>query len=243
MENTNIVLAGNIQKYRKKCSLTQEALAEKLGVTFQAVSKWENARSAPDITLLPALADLFGCYIDELFSREVRTERHFDHCSALPWADDLIIRGVVCEGRKILKVSDNITNKFTFEVIGDAKQVKSECNVSVSGGVSGGCAAGNNVSIEGNVSGGVNAGNNVSVQGSFSGGCNCGNNFTCGGDHSGGINCGNTVKVSGDVEAEKIKGNVTCRTLKCEHVQGSVTILGDKQEKRNFTSVFDNIKK
>ena len=70
MENTNIILAANIQKYRKKYGLTQEELAEKLGVTFQAVSKWENAKSAPDITLLPDLADLFGCSIDTLFSRE-----------------------------------------------------------------------------------------------------------------------------------------------------------------------------
>lgn len=69
MENTNIVLAANIQKYRKKQGLTQEELAEKLGVTFQAVSKWENAKSAPDITLLPDIADLFECSIDGLFSR------------------------------------------------------------------------------------------------------------------------------------------------------------------------------
>ena len=45
MDYTNIVLAANIQKYRKKCGLTQEELANKLGVTFQAVSKWENAKS------------------------------------------------------------------------------------------------------------------------------------------------------------------------------------------------------
>ena len=60
MNNTNIVLAANIQKYRKKSSLTQEELAQELGVTFQAVSKWENAKSAPDILLLPIMADLFG---------------------------------------------------------------------------------------------------------------------------------------------------------------------------------------
>lgn len=59
MNNTNIVLAANIQKYRKKSSLTQEELAQELGVTFQAVSKWENAKSAPDILLLPIMADLF----------------------------------------------------------------------------------------------------------------------------------------------------------------------------------------
>ena len=76
MENVNIVLAANILHYRKKNGLSQEELANKLGVTFQAVSKWENAKSAPDIAFLPIIADIFGCYIDELFSREVKTEIH-----------------------------------------------------------------------------------------------------------------------------------------------------------------------
>ena len=68
MENINIVLAANILKYRKKSGLSQEELANKLGVTFQAVSKWELAKSAPDISFLPIMADVFGCSIDDLFS-------------------------------------------------------------------------------------------------------------------------------------------------------------------------------
>ena len=75
MDNTNMVLAANIQKYRKKCRLTQEELAEKLGVTFQAVSKWENAKSTPDILFLPTMADLFGCSIDDLFSYVCKNNR------------------------------------------------------------------------------------------------------------------------------------------------------------------------
>ena len=81
MENVNIVLAANILKYRKKIGLSQEELANKLGVTFQAVSKWENAKAAPDVTFLPIMADIFNCYIDELFSREIKTEIHYDHCA------------------------------------------------------------------------------------------------------------------------------------------------------------------
>ena len=68
MENVNIVLAANILKYRKKSGLSQEELANKLGVTFQAVSKWENAKAVPDITFLPIMADIFECSIDDLFS-------------------------------------------------------------------------------------------------------------------------------------------------------------------------------
>ena len=60
VENVNIVLAANILKYRKKSGLSQEELANKLGVTFQAVSKWENAKAAPDISFLPIMADILG---------------------------------------------------------------------------------------------------------------------------------------------------------------------------------------
>ena len=110
MENVNIVLAANILKNRKKSGLSQEALANKLGVTFQAVSKWENAKAAPDISFLPIMADIFDCYIDELFSREVKAEIHYDLCAEFPWYDDEIIRKVICEGKKIIKVDiiDNL---------------------------------------------------------------------------------------------------------------------------------------
>lgn len=62
------ILSANIHKYRKLSGLTQEALAFRLGVTFQAVSKWENGKSSPDVLLLPTMAEAFGCSIDELFS-------------------------------------------------------------------------------------------------------------------------------------------------------------------------------
>lgn len=96
MENINQIIAENIQKYRKKSGLTQEELAEKLGITFQAVSKWENAKSAPDITFLPEMAELFGCSIDELFSRGID----------MPWDDDEVIRIFETQGKKVIKTED-----------------------------------------------------------------------------------------------------------------------------------------
>lgn len=68
MGDVGKILSANIHKYRKLSGLTQDALAAKLGVTFQAVSKWENSKSLPDVLLLPLLADAFGCSIDNLFS-------------------------------------------------------------------------------------------------------------------------------------------------------------------------------
>ena len=59
-------LGKRIATLRKEKGLTQEQLAEKVGVSAQAVSKWENDVSCPDITLLPLLADLFGVSVDEL---------------------------------------------------------------------------------------------------------------------------------------------------------------------------------
>ena len=59
-------LGQRIAYYRKKNDLTQEQLAEKCSVTAQAVSKWENDLTAPDITLIPALAEMFGITCDEL---------------------------------------------------------------------------------------------------------------------------------------------------------------------------------
>ena len=63
-------LQERISYYRKKCELTQEELAEKCSVSPQAVSKWENGLTAPDISLLPRLAEIFNCSIDELLGRE-----------------------------------------------------------------------------------------------------------------------------------------------------------------------------
>jgi len=66
MEQT---LGKRIAYHRKRMSLTQDQLAEKLGVTAQAVSKWENDQSCPDISVLPQLADIFGISVDELLGR------------------------------------------------------------------------------------------------------------------------------------------------------------------------------
>ena len=63
MEET---IGKRISSNRKRLALTQEQLAEKLGVTAQAVSKWENDQSCPDIAMLPRLAELFQITTDEL---------------------------------------------------------------------------------------------------------------------------------------------------------------------------------
>ena len=61
-----INIGNRIKLLRNKLRISQETLAESMGVSFQAVSKWETGAAAPDISLLPALANFFGVSTDEL---------------------------------------------------------------------------------------------------------------------------------------------------------------------------------
>lgn len=58
-------------RLRKNKGLTQEDVATKINITAQAVSKWENDISLPDILILPELSDLLGVSLDELLGKEV----------------------------------------------------------------------------------------------------------------------------------------------------------------------------
>ena len=59
-----------IAELRKQHGMTQAELAEKMGVTDKAVSKWERELSCPDINTLPKLADIFGVSVEELMQRK-----------------------------------------------------------------------------------------------------------------------------------------------------------------------------
>lgn len=59
-------LGEKIKSLRKEKNISQEVLAQYLGVTFQAVSKWENGAALPDLTLIPAIALFFGVSTDQL---------------------------------------------------------------------------------------------------------------------------------------------------------------------------------
>ena len=63
----NIVIYQKIKQYRKENGLTQGELAKILNVSPQTISKWENQDCYPDISVLPALAKVLGCTVDEFF--------------------------------------------------------------------------------------------------------------------------------------------------------------------------------
>ena len=62
-----IIIRDKIRAYRHKKGLTQAAFGRLLGVSAQAISKWERGECYPDITLLPALAALLGCSVNDFF--------------------------------------------------------------------------------------------------------------------------------------------------------------------------------
>ncbi len=75
----NINIAGNLKRLRREKDLTQDELAGFLGVSFQAISKWERGDGYPDITFLPVLANFFNVTIDELLGMdEIRSEERLN---------------------------------------------------------------------------------------------------------------------------------------------------------------------
>lgn len=76
----NVEIAQRLAELRRERGFSQESLAEQLGLSRQAVSKWERAESAPDMGNLIALADLYGVTLDELLrvSPEVEDDMRYE---------------------------------------------------------------------------------------------------------------------------------------------------------------------
>lgn len=89
MENN---LAENIRSYRKSLGLTQEQLAERLGITLGAVSKWERGSSEPDLSYIMDLAGLFRVSVDALIGFTMRgndADAEADRIEALDKAESI----------------------------------------------------------------------------------------------------------------------------------------------------------
>ena len=104
MEST---LGKRISEQRKKLSLTQEELAEKLGVSAQAVSKWENDVSCPDILLLPEIAKLFGVTVDALLSGKAEPEIIYVPEEERKDIKDMLLK-IICDTHEGDKVRVNL---------------------------------------------------------------------------------------------------------------------------------------
>ena len=100
-------IGKKIKQLRYKAGLTQEQLAEKLGIGAQSVSKWENAVAMPDITTLPLLAEIFGVSIDDLF--DMTTEQRLNRIENRMDAEEELPADVFREFESFLQAELNDT--------------------------------------------------------------------------------------------------------------------------------------
>ena len=66
----NLPISDVIRRLRRQRNITQEELAEAMGVTYQSVSRWENGQAYPDMELIPKIAGYFGITTDLLFGMD-----------------------------------------------------------------------------------------------------------------------------------------------------------------------------
>ncbi len=97
-----VYFGENLKKLRKSKKLTQESLADFLGMSFQAISKWERGETYPDITMLPVIASFFGVTVDsllgtDLIAKEAKIKEYGETYSRL-WNERKI-----AEARDLLK--------------------------------------------------------------------------------------------------------------------------------------------
>ena len=232
----NEILGSNIMRLRKENDLTQEQLANGLGITYQAVSKWETGVSSPDISMLPLLADVFEVSIDELFGRagpagsprpaaeEGKRESAPAGGVVLPWPDDPdMLHVVLFAGHKLIASEEtdahlDTRRQIEFQYEGPALNIWSDFSVQC-GDVQGSVNAGGNVDC-GDVKGGVDAQGNVNCD-AVGRGVNAGGSVNC--DEVGG-----SVSAGSGVSCDDVAGNVNAGgSVTCDDVAGSVYAGGD----------------
>lgn len=125
-------LANKIRQLRIKCGYTQDQLASKIGVSSQAVSKWENQITTPDISLLPILSEAFGVTIDELFDlsneqKYERIENKLDvegELSPREFEDiESFLKGQLNQKENLYKVNYLLAYLYTHRLSSDARKV------------------------------------------------------------------------------------------------------------------------
>lgn len=204
---------GNIiANLRKEKNMTQEALANALGVTNQAVSKWESDQSCPDIVLLPTIADLFGVPIDHLFGhtgQTVPTE------SDLPWDNDDTVRIVVFQGHTYLQSYKKAGEIHIRLSDVDVQNVECAVSLTIDGNVYLNATAGGNLTCD-DVMGSVQANGSVACD-EVHGSVRSGGSTTC-------DDVGGNVNAGGSVNCNDITGNVNAGgSVNCDNIEGSVT--------------------
>lgn len=201
-----MTLGNRIAFFRKQQGLTQEALAQKLDVTNQAVSKWESDACCPDIQLLPKLADIFGISLDDLFGRESQAAP-----SQLPWENDGTLRVVLYIGHSLVG-SHPAAEDLQFCYEGPALNIHSQISITC-GEVNGNVTANGSVTCD-DVNGNVQAGGNVACD-DVDGDVQAGGSVTC-------DDVDGNVEAGGNVTCDSIDGDVNAGgNVRCDEINGS----------------------
>ena len=201
-------IGKNICEMRKTAGLTQEALADKLGISYQAVSKWENGLSCPDLALIPAIAEIFDTDINTLFgfSSPSHTPDSIHTSPVLPWEDDDTLYIALFQGHTLMEdYSAELKEQLSKPLVirGDAKNISCSMNLRLFGDVEGDASAGGNLTADG-VGGSVTAGGNVTCD-AIGGNAEAGGSITC--DSIGGSACAGFVINEGKEGFHGMKGN------------------------------------
>lgn len=210
----NISIGENIKILRKNMGIGQEILANAVGVSVQAVSKWETGQSLPDVGIIPDIADFFKVSIDSLFFGKSSGGASTAKMN-LPNDDKLyivqVLNGEILSGEKwdkdkcINLSAENFEGTLNTEIWG---------NASINGDVSGGLHAGGNAACK-NVNGGLHAGRDIACQ-NVGGGICAGNTVSCG-------NVVGDVNSGSDIYCGNVVGNVsTGNEITCGNISGSV---------------------
>ena len=232
----NEILGSSIMRLRKEAGMTQEQLANALGISYQAVSKWENGVSCPDISALPLIADLFSVSIDSLFGRETVAltevqEEPKQSGPDYPWPDDNCLYAVLFRGHNYIgsgNVDGHQKKRIEFCYEGPAINICSDFSVTCEGDVEGDIKAGGSVDC-GSVGKGVYAGGSVNCE-CVSGDVTAGGGVTCdtvGGNVSAGgsVTCddvGGSVSAGSNVTCDCVDGDVRANSVQCDEVSGGV---------------------
>lgn len=216
-------ISEKIYDLRKERGITQDALAAALGVTYQAVSKWENALACPDVTMLPKIAEYFGISIAELFGEDAgkaSDTQQYTFEADKNWRDDNTLHAVLFRGRtmisakKLTAEEKAVADKVVLSYEGNSGDIISEFNVEISGNVSGDIVGtGAKVNVEGNAEGDiVGTGATVNV----------------GRVHGDIVGANATITVQGDVEGDIVGAkNVNISGT----VRGKIEIDGESIQK------------
>ena len=102
-----------IKELREENNLTQKELADKLGVTFQAVSKWENGKNVPDIAILKQMSEEFGIDIDDILNGKKKETKKVKN----KWINILLLLMGLCILGIGINVLRNQNNDYEFKTI------------------------------------------------------------------------------------------------------------------------------